>query len=278
MTEKEKETKGLSRREFLKDAGLLVGGTAIGSTILLAACGGGETETVTNTVTDTVTSTAPGGTQTVTDTVTSTTTVGAEQTATTTTTQIQSTFVCPTCRAEFVTLTELEAHFETAHPQADASMLNVIKITVNRHEYELQVGPADVLHEVLREQLGLTSIKDMCTGWGACGSCSVIADGRPILACMALAAEFDGVIIETAEGVADIKHPLIATYVKHYCMQCGYCTPGFVVTAKALLDHNPDPSVEEIREALGGNLCRCGTYTQHILAVQESAAILQGGE
>ncbi|MFC1847121.1 (2Fe-2S)-binding protein, partial [Chloroflexota bacterium] len=97
------------------------------------------------------------------------------------------------------------------------------------------------------------------------------------LACMGLAMEFGGAVIETAEGVAGINHPLINSYVMNYCMQCGYCTPGFVVTAKALLDHNPNPTVEEVRDALGGNLCRCGTYPQHIIAVQEAAAILQGG-
>lgn len=271
-----KESGEITRREFLKNAGLVVGGTAIGSTVLLSACGGEtitETATKTQTQTTTVTSTAPAVTQT----VTSTTTVGAEQTATITETQTISQFVCPIEGQEFGTLDALKAHFQDAHPEAPAAVLNVVNFTVNGYEYELQVGPADTLREVLRERLGLTSIKDMCCGQGACGSCSVIVDGRPILSCMALAIEFEGVVIETAEGMHKDNHPLIEAYVKNYCMQCGYCTPGFVVTAKALLDHNPNPLEEEIRDALGGNLCRCGTYPMHIIAVQEAAASLGGG-
>jgi len=106
-------------------------------------------------------------------------------------------------------------------------------------------------------------------------------DGRPILSCMTLAIECDGKRIETAEGIADAGHPLIESYVKHHCMQCGYCTPGFVTTAKALLDKNPNPTDEEIIEALGGNLCRCGTYPQHPKAIREAVQILEnpaGGE
>jgi aerobic-type carbon monoxide dehydrogenase small subunit (CoxS/CutS family) len=94
---------------------------------------------------------------------------------------------------------------------------------------------------------------------------------------MTLAIECDGNSIETAEGIADQDHPLVETYVKHHAMQCGYCTPGFITTAKALLDKNPDPEEEEIREALGGNLCRCGTYPQHPKAIMEAAAILSEG-
>jgi aerobic-type carbon monoxide dehydrogenase small subunit (CoxS/CutS family) len=94
---------------------------------------------------------------------------------------------------------------------------------------------------------------------------------------MTLAIECDGKSVETVEGIAQANHPLVETYVKHHAMQCGYCTPGFVVTAKALLDKNPDPSEDEIREALAGNLCRCGTYPQHPKAIAEAAMILQGG-
>ena len=273
MVEKKKKKSGeISRREFLKDASLLIGGTAIGSTVLLAACGGGETtETITQTQTATVTATA--GATTITDTVT--TTVGA---TTITDTVTESKFICPIDRMEFDSLAGLQVHFEAEHGGApSAAALNVVRYTVNGHRRELQVKPHDVLHEVLRDQFGLTSIKDMCTGQGACGSCSVIVDGRPILSCMALAIHYDGSVMETSEGIADNNHPLIDTYIKNYCMQCGYCTPGFVVTAKALLDLNSNPTEEEIRDALGGNLCRCGTYLQHIIAVQEAAAIM-GGE
>ena len=151
---------------------------------------------------------------------------------------------------------------------------NVITITVNGRKYEVQVEPKDTLHRILRDELGITSPKDMCTGYGACGSCTVIMDGRPILSCMAIAIECDGATIETAEGIADANHPLVEAYIKHHCMQCGYCTPGFIVTAKALLDHNPSPTKEDIIEALGGNICRCGTYPAHIRAVLEAAESL----
>ncbi len=96
-------------------------------------------------------------------------------------------------------------------------------------------------------------------------------DGRPILSCMMLAIECDGKTIETVEGVESKRHPLIEAYVRNHAMQCGYCTPGFVTTAKALLDQRPDPTEKEIRDALGGNLCRCGTYPQHPKAVLEAA-------
>jgi aerobic-type carbon monoxide dehydrogenase small subunit (CoxS/CutS family) len=145
-----------------------------------------------------------------------------------------------------------------------------IRITVNTWKYEIQVEPEWVLRDVLREQLGLLSIKDMCNGYGACGSCTVIMDGRPILSCMTLAIECDGGTIETAEGVAATNPQLIEAYVMNHCMQCGYCTPGFVVTAKALLDRKQKPEEQDIREALGGNICRCGTYPQHLIAIREA--------
>ena len=152
---------------------------------------------------------------------------------------------------------------------AASATAQTIKITVNKHKYELQVEPEWVLRDVLRDHLGLLSIKDMCNGYGACGSCTVIMNGRPVLSCMTFAEDCDGMTIETAEGVAINNPQLIEAYVLNHCMQCGYCTPGFLVTAKALLDRIPKPTEEDIRDALGGNICRCGTYTQHILAVKE---------
>lgn len=147
-----------------------------------------------------------------------------------------------------------------------------IKLTVNKWKYEVQVEPEWVLRDVLRDQLGFLSIKDMCNGFGACGSCTVIMDGRPVLSCMTLAIECDGMKIETAENVAAERPELVEAYVMNHCMQCGYCTPGFIVTAKALIDRIPKPTEQDIRDALGGNICRCGTYPQHILAVQEATA------
>jgi aerobic-type carbon monoxide dehydrogenase small subunit (CoxS/CutS family) len=145
-----------------------------------------------------------------------------------------------------------------------------IKLTVNKWEHELQVEPEWALRDVLRDQLGLLSIKDMCNGYGACGSCTVIVDGRPVLSCMTLAIECDGTTIETAENVVADQPELIEAYVMNHCMQCGYCTPGFIMTAKALIDRIPRPTEKDIRDALGGNICRCGTYPQHILAIQEA--------
>jgi aerobic-type carbon monoxide dehydrogenase small subunit (CoxS/CutS family) len=155
-------------------------------------------------------------------------------------------------------------------PGSVSSAAQTIRFTVNNWKYEIQVEPEWVLRDVLRNQLGYLSIKDMCNGYGACGSCTVIMDGRPILSCMTLAIECDGTAIETAEGVAAAKPELIEAYVMNHCMQCGYCTPGFVVTAKALLDRIPKPTEKDVRDALGGNICRCGTYPQHILAIQEA--------
>ncbi len=262
--ERNKDPKNISRRQFLRDAGIVVGGTAVGSAFILTACGEEKEITKTVTKTDTVTTTAPGTTVT--------------QTATETATK----YVCPVCNEEFDSLDELKNHFESEHPddkEIKDELDRVVTYTVNGHQYVLQVDPQETLHDVLREKCGYLSLKDMCTGWGACGSCTVIVEGKPILGCMALAREFDGANMETSEGLAQKKHPLIDTYVKHYTMQCGYCTPGFIVTSKALLDMNPNPTVEDIRDKLAGNLCRCGTYPQHIPAVQEAAEILQqGGE
>jgi aerobic-type carbon monoxide dehydrogenase small subunit (CoxS/CutS family) len=100
-------------------------------------------------------------------------------------------------------------------------------------------------------------------------------NGRPILSCLTLASECNGARIETAEGIAKAKHPLIQAYINNNAFQCGYCTPGFVCTAKALLDRNSNPTEAEIRDALGGNLCRCATYQRHPLAVLEAARNLR---
>lgn len=152
----------------------------------------------------------------------------------------------------------------------------LINIVVNGDAYEVNVEPNWTLQHVLHHVLGLTGTKEFCAE-GACGACAVIIGGRPVLSCMTLAIECDHQAVETVEGIARARHPLVEAYVKHSCMQCGYCTPGFIVTAKALLDKNPNPTEEEIKEALAGNLCRCGTYPQHVKAVQEAADKLRGG-
>jgi aerobic-type carbon monoxide dehydrogenase small subunit (CoxS/CutS family) len=160
--------------------------------------------------------------------------------------------------------------------QQDLVEEEIISLIVNEDDFRINVQANWTLDYVLRNKLGLTGTKEFC-GQGACGACAVVVDGRPILSCMTLAIECDGKSVETVEGVAKANHPLIEAYVKHHCMQCGFCTPGFVVTAKALLDKNPSPTEDEIKEALVGNLCRCGTYPQHIKAVQEASQKLRGG-
>ena len=178
-------------------------------------------------------------------------------------------FICPFDQQEFDCLTDLQGHIMAVH--AEPSEMNFVTLTINGRPYEVHVEPHRTLWYVLREMIGFTSPKDMCNGYGACGSCTVIMNGRPILSCMTLAIECDGATIETAEGIANAGHPLIDAYVELYAMQCGYCTPGFVVTAKALLDRNPSPTEADIREALGGNLCKCSSYPAHIRAVLTAA-------
>lgn len=183
--------------------------------------------------------------------------------------------VCPYCGAVFDSLEALKTHMIAEHRTAPLPRpRGVIALTVNGQVHELKVRPEWTLYQVIHDQLGLTGVKMFCDR-GACGSCTVIMDGRPILSCMTLAIECDGKTIETAEGIAEDRHPLIESYVKHHTMQCGYCTPGFITTAKALLDKNPEPTEKEVMEALAGNLCRCGTYPQHPKAVLEAARTLK---
>jgi len=151
-----------------------------------------------------------------------------------------------------------------------------IELVVNGESYEVRVQSNWTLQYVLHTELGLTGTKEFCNE-GACGACTVILDGRAVLSCLILAIECNGKNVETIEGIARVNHPLIEAYIKYNCMQCGYCTPGFIVTAKALLDRNPNPTAEEVMEALAGNLCRCGTYPQHIKAVLEAASRLNRG-
>jgi xanthine dehydrogenase YagT iron-sulfur-binding subunit len=156
-----------------------------------------------------------------------------------------------------------------------ASGLIPVELTVNGGKYRCIVEPNWTLRQLLRDEIGFTSPKDWCGGLGACGSCTVIMNGRPILSCLTLACECNGAVVETAEGIAKAKHPVIQAYINNNAFQCGYCTPGFVCTAKALLDKNPDPTEADVRDALGGNLCRCATYQRHPPAVLEAAANLK---
>lgn len=152
-----------------------------------------------------------------------------------------------------------------------------VKLSVNGTLYQVLVAPHWTLHQVLKDIIGIVSVKDMCLGHGACGSCTVLLDGRPVLSCLTLAMDCDEKNIETVEGI-DPKHPLIQAFLEHHAFQCGYCTPGFVVTAKALLDRKKDLTAEEVIDALSGNICRCGTYPAVLSAVLEAAERMKNKE
>jgi carbon-monoxide dehydrogenase small subunit len=147
-----------------------------------------------------------------------------------------------------------------------------IHLRVNGENYEVEVEPRRRLLDVLREDLGLTGTKEGC-GTGDCGACSVIMNGKLINSCLKLAVSADGADILTIEGLAQggTLHPLQEAFMEQGGLQCGICTPGMILAAKALLDENPHPTVEEIRFALAGNLCRCTGYTKIIESVQAAA-------
>ena len=143
-----------------------------------------------------------------------------------------------------------------------------IHITVNGEEYHLEVKPNRVLLDVLREDLGLTGTKMGC-GLGKCGACTILLNGRPVHSCLLLAPQADRMEITTIEGVAGKEpHPLQAAFVAKGAVQCGFCTPGMINAAKALLDANPNPDEAEIKLAIAGNLCRCTGYNQIVSAIQ----------
>jgi aerobic carbon-monoxide dehydrogenase small subunit len=148
-------------------------------------------------------------------------------------------------------------------------MKQLITLFVNNKEYEIAVAPNKTLTQVLREDLNLLGTKEGC-GIGDCGACTVILDGRPVNSCLVLAAQANGSQVSTIEGVAEGQtlHPLQQAFVDLGAIQCGFCTPGMVLSAKSLLEKNPDPTELEVREALSGNLCRCTGYQKIVEAVQ----------
>ncbi|MCL2149690.1 MAG: (2Fe-2S)-binding protein [Dehalococcoidia bacterium] len=214
IDKKELNSESISRRKFLRDSGLILGGAGLSSILMANACDSGtNTATVTQPITITV-----------------------------------------------------------ADPNTVGKKTTTIAVTINNQPYIAEIKTSSTLQDFLREQVGLLSPKDMCYGYGACGSCSVIMNARPVLSCMVLAAECDGANIITAEEIAASNPVLVDAYIANHCMQCGYCTPGFLVTSQALLNRIPKPSEKDIREALGGNICRCATYSQHIKAILEITA------
>ncbi len=150
--------------------------------------------------------------------------------------------------------------------------------TINGDSAEFLCEPQETLLDVLRDRLGLTGSKEGCAS-GDCGACSVMLDGRLVCSCLVLGVEAEGREIETIEGMAEGEqlHPLQTKFLDHAALQCGICTPGFLVAAKALLERNPDPSETEVRYWLAGNLCRCTGYDKIVRAVLDAAAEIRAG-
>jgi xanthine dehydrogenase YagT iron-sulfur-binding subunit len=152
-----------------------------------------------------------------------------------------------------------------------------ITLTVNGRKTTVEVAANETLLDVLRRRLGLTGAKRVCDR-GECGGCTVHLDGEPVYACMFLAVRADGRAVRTVEGLAEGErlHPVQEAFVEKDGYQCGYCTPGFLMAVSAFLEKNPDPSPDEVREALSGNLCRCGNYAKMFAAVETAAKKMRG--
>jgi carbon-monoxide dehydrogenase small subunit len=156
-------------------------------------------------------------------------------------------------------------------------MKQEIELKVNGELFRIKVETRRTLLEVLRETLGLTGTKEMCNK-GDCGGCTVMIDGKPVLSCLTLAIEAQGKDILTIEGLAKgyELHPIQQAFVNHGAIQCGYCSPGFIMSAKALLDRNPNPTEDEIKEGISNNICRCTGYVQIVEAIQAAAEMIGG--
>ena len=157
-------------------------------------------------------------------------------------------------------------------------MKQKIKLFVNGDVYEVYTEPNRTLLDVLREDLELTGTKRGCDT-GECGACTVLLNGKPVNSCLVLAIEADGQEVVTIEGISRPNlplHPVQEAFIEKWAIQCGFCTPGMIVSAKALLDRNPDPSEEEIKQVLAGNLCRCTGYVKIVEAVRAAAEKMKG--
>ena len=157
-------------------------------------------------------------------------------------------------------------------------MSKKISLKINDEKVSLEVQPHWTMLRVIRDELRLTGTKEGC-GQGECGTCTVLVDGEAVNACLLLAVDADGKAVTTIEGLADGEklHPLQAAFVEKGAVQCGFCTPGMILTAKAFLDRNPTPSEEEIRFEIAGNLCRCTGYAKIVEAIQTVAANKNNG-
>ena len=153
-------------------------------------------------------------------------------------------------------------------------MKTLITLRVNGEEFEVPVAPTDFLVDVIRERIGLTGTKKGC-GIGDCGACTVLVDGEPVLSCLTLALSCEGRQVTTIEGLAaqGELHPVQRAFVETGAIQCGFCTPGMILSAKALLDRVPNPTADQIRAGLAGNICRCTGYVKILEAVQHAARL-----
>jgi len=151
-------------------------------------------------------------------------------------------------------------------------MKRLINLTVNDKSYEIAVKTNQTLADVLRDELGLTGTKKGCEV-GDCGSCTVIMNGKPVNSCLVLALQADGTQIRTIEGLESEEgpHPIQVSFIEKGAIQCGFCTPGMILTAKNLLDRNPNPNEKEIRLAISGNLCRCTGYQKIVEAIRDAS-------
>ena len=158
-------------------------------------------------------------------------------------------------------------------------MNHQVELNVNGTVYDLSLEPRKTLLAVLRDRLGLTGTKEGCST-GDCGACTVLIDGEPVTSCLVLAVAAEGREVTTVEGVADVDalHPVQEAMVNSGGLQCGFCTPGFIVSSYGLLQKNAEPAEDEIRRALAGNLCRCTGYTKIVEAVQAAAKRMAGGK
>lgn len=157
-------------------------------------------------------------------------------------------------------------------------MKHNIRLTVNGESYTVAVEPCESLLDVLRDKLSLTGTKKGCNR-GDCGACTIIIDGKTVNSCLVLAVEADDKEVLTVEGLASNGqlHPIQEAFVQYGAVQCGYCTPGMIMSVKVLLDENPNPTEEEVKRAIGGNLCRCTGYVKIIDAIKKAAEVIQAG-
>lgn len=155
-------------------------------------------------------------------------------------------------------------------------MKKALNLTVNGKRYELDVKTNTTLAELLRNELGLTGTKIACD-IGACGGCTVILDGKAVRSCSILAPQAEGRNIVTIEGLTngDRLHPIQESFIRNHGLQCGFCTPGMILGAKVLLEENPNPSEYEVREAIDGHICRCGTYPNIVKSILDAAKVMR---